>query len=675
MSKQSQLQNKEVDTQNALTLLDRGLQYMEGKTWLHIIILTTLPFFIYIKVAGFEFINMDDIAIIQNNYHILGSIKNIGIAFTTDAFLGTHGDYYRPIQTVSFFVDALIGKDNPWIYHVSELLYHLLTVIALYYLLIKFKVQRNSAFIFSLIFSLLPIFASAVSWIPARGDVLIGLWGILLMNSFINIIQNPKPIHYITHCALFIIAAFTKETALLFPLIFLLYFRIVQNNKDWKRILPCIIFWSISTFVFLSFRSKVVNGTPPDFIFGIAPLFNNLPTIPITIAKIFIPINLTTLPLFESTFTTIGIVLLTAFVIISIKKIKSKQWMVPFGLVWFLLLTIPPMLFKIYYSQYLVEYYEHRTYLPAIGIIITLAILFDEQLKTSVSKKIFMLPLVFLCLITPVASIHSDHYKNSMEFFGRAADLDNPGAITKRGELYLNNNDILNANTDFEKAIEVSNNEYPPAFYNRGLVYLRNAKDYKAAEADFNTTLLLDTLYIDAYIERANARTQLQNIAGALQDLETAKRIDPNNPLVYSTTGKTYVVAQQFPTSLQYFDKALQLDSNLADAYNDRAYVKYRMNKLDDAIKDCDKAININPYFLNAYYNKGIIYYEQNHPDSAIKWLDMTLSMANNFYFAYFYRGMAKIKMKDMNGACNDLQESIKLGFTMAQDTLKKYCK
>ena len=74
------------------------------------------------------------------------------------------------------------------------------------------------------------------------------------------------------------------------------------------------------------------------------------------------------------------------------------------------------------------------------------------------------------------------------------------------------------------------------------------------------------------------------------------------------------------------------------------------------------------------FYNKGLIYLELQKPAIAINELDTTLALTNNFYLGYFYRGMAKKEMNDMKGACEDWQQSVNLGFKMAQDTINKYC-
>lgn len=665
----SNLQEKKSLAQEFITLIGE-------KTALQLIVLILLPFFIFIKTVGFDFINMDDVAIIKNNYPVLSSVKNIGTAFKTDAFLSPHGDFYRPVQTVSFMLDAQLGKDNPWIYHLMELIYHLLTVIALYYLLIFLEIKKIISFLFSLLFSLHPMLAAAVSWVPARGDILIGLWGILLLLTFAKFIRSGEYRFAVVHAILFLIAAFTKETTLVFPVILLFYyFTIAKEKFSLKKLLPFFIVWVTVSVLFLYLRNKIVTGTPPDFIFGFKPFISNLQAIPTVLAKFFLPANLSTMPLFESFFTIVGCIILILLSLLLYKKLKAKEWLPVFGFVWFILFITPPLFFKLYYSNFLLEYYEHRAYLPFIGIIILLSYLFNQQLHRSKTANVIWIPIISIALFTPIAAFHSDHFKNSMTFFGRAAELNNPGASTKLAEEYMNTRDIPNANTALERGIEISNGEYPPAYFLKGMIDMNFNKNLEDAENDFSTTLKLDTTYIDAYINRANVRIQLQNIAGALDDLKKADQLVPNNPVVLYTMGKVFVTTQQLEPALENFSKAIVLKNDYTEAFNDRAFVLYRLKRLDSALLDCNKAIALNENYFNAYYNKGMIFYEKGLSDSAIKQFDITLSIINNFYFGYFYRGMAKLQKNDMAGACTDWHESVNLGFDMAQDTIAKYCK
>jgi tetratricopeptide (TPR) repeat protein len=636
---------------------DIFLQKFEPQVKWQLIILLLLPFFIYIKVAGYEFIDMDDISIISNNYHIIGSIKNIGIAFKTDAFISATGDFYRPVQTVSFMIDALIGKDKPWIYHLSNLIYHLLTVLALFTLLRKLGLKNSIAFLMSLIFAIHPVLSSNVSWIAARGDILVGLWGILMLLTFHNFTKTKKQIQFFLHVLIFMTALFTKETTVAFPLIFLLYYFVVLKEKfNAKTLVPFVVLWALALSVFFYMRSKVVINTPPDFILGIKPFISNLAALPILLGKFFVPVVLSTMPLFTNIATLIGVVVLIFCLIFLYQSVKNrKSIMLCFGFVWFLVFVIPPMFFKLYYSKHLLEYYEHRAYLPYIGLVFMIGFWLNEVIIEK--KKIGILGASFAAAVIfiPLASFHSDNFKNTPVFFGSAAEQRNPGAAVTRGVYYMTQRDFANALVDFNDAIEYSNGQYPLGFLNRAKIYTQVNKNHQLAEQDLTQTILLDSTIIEAYILRADERISLQNMQGALQDLEKAKKLDANNAAIYFTAGKVLVSANKFPDAEVNFSKAIALDSLYSEAYNDRAFARYRMQSYDKALADCNKAIELNPVYLNAFYNKGMIYYETAKYDKAIKTLDTTLALANNFYFGFFYRGMAKKQTNDMKRCLSGL--------------------
>ena len=677
--------NKIVSPQKAITSAkgDEATNLLmarfESKTIWHLAILILLPFFLYIKVTGYQLIeNMDDTSIIINHFDLLKNLKNISIAFKSDAFISPTGDFYRPIQTVSFMVDAFIGGANPWIFHFTNLLYHLFTVISLYFLLRLLRFSYLTAFMATLLFSVHPLLSSAVSWIPARGDLLIGLFGVLLFITFIKYWTSNKIVYVLLHTILFTLALFSKETAVFLPALCLFYYFFLQKKEistSIKELWPFAIAWIIPFIFYYILRSKVVIASPPSFILGFGPFINNLPAIPIVVAKLFVPIQLSTMPLFDKPFTIIGCLVLISIVFLIVKYVKEKKWLAVLGFCWFILLITPPLFFKLYYSKFIVEYYEHRTYLPLIGLIILIAFWLDELRSGKQLKPYTRLPVVLVLFFAFLTSSHSDDFKDSMAFFSNATNRGNAGACTKRGELYAQQRDFVNALNDFEKAVDLSGEQYPPALFSRGKIRSTANKDHKGSEEDFTKTILLDSTYIDAYIGRAEERVSLSNFEGALYDVAKAKQLDNTNASVYYTHAKILTSAQKFDEALPLYNKAIKMDSYSADMYNDRAYVKYRLNIYNDAIKDCDTAIHLFPQFMNAYYNKGVIYLGIGNAKLALKEFDTTLALTNNFYFGYFYRGMAKKQLNDMNGACADWNESVKLGFAAAQDTISRYCK
>jgi tetratricopeptide (TPR) repeat protein len=669
-SKKNKKNNKALVQTNPL------LEKFQQQTLWHLVLLVFLPFFLYIKTVGYQLINFDDVQIIVNNLDFLNNIKNIGAAFQTDAFMVSKGYFYRPLQTVTLMFDTIIGEGRAWIYHFSNLIYHIFTVISFYYLLRLLKIKNLSALFVALVFSVHPLLASSVSWIPARGDVLIGLFGVLSFVTFIKYLITHKPVFLLLHIAVFLLAIFSKESAILLPVMLFFYLAFMKEQKlieKLKELIPFIVIWlSIIVFYFI-LRSKVVIESQPDNILGIKPFINNLPAIPTVIAKFIFPVALSTMPLFNDSYTFIGILFLLLAVWFVLKALKQKNWLVVMGFVWFLLFMLPPMFFQVSYSKYILEYYEHRVYLPIMGLLMIVALV-NDQLKWGYKLRLG-LSVGIIVIFTFMASVHSDNFKDSVAFFSNATERGNPGASVNRGEYYMEQRDFSNAIKDFNLAIKLSRGEYAPAFYNRGVYYSQVAKDHSAAEADFSRTIALDPSYIDAYIKRASERVFSSNFEGALNDLDRAKNIDSMRVDIYYTQAKVFTGAMIFKESLPFYDKAISMYGYSAEMYNDRAYVKYRIKDYEGALQDCEKAISLMPNLMSAYYNKGIIYLELGKPDFAVKQMDTTLMLTDNFYFGYFYRGMAKKQLKDMKGACEDWQESVRLGFTMAEDTIRKYCK
>jgi tetratricopeptide (TPR) repeat protein len=630
-------------------------RFEEHPMW-HILILLIVPFFIYIKAVGFEFIHLNDADIFVNK----------------DVYL------FRPVSNLSFALDTIIGSGRTWICYLSNIIYHLLTVISLYALLRFLKINNLAAFILSFFFALHPLLAGAVSYVPSRPDVLVGLWVVLSLLMFGKYIKGGKLLYFVLHILFFALAVFTKETAILFPVLLLFYYSFVLNEKiNSKKSVLFFTAWMVIIALFFFLRSKVITTTLSAGAIGIDAFINNLPTLPILLVKAFIPVNLSTMPLFESSFVTLGDIVLLLLLIVVIKKALNKQFLPLLGYIWFLLLLAASLPFQLNDSKLLQAYSEQEVYLPLIGLIILLSYLLHEKLQQT-SREVytwFSLLIVLICI--PLSSVYSDSYKDSEAYFGRAAELNNPGAYTKRGEAYINSTpkDYVNALADFNSAVEVSGGAYARAYYDLGRATADYLKNHQDAEADFTQAILLDSTMIDPYIDRADERLKLQNANGAVSDLTKAETIDSTDSRIYYTFGKVYIGARNFPIAIEKYSKAIALDSYYTEAYTDRALAYYQLNDYPRAIQDCNKAISINRAFFTAYYNKAMVYYAMNKMDTTIKLLDTTLALADNFYFGYFYRGMAKKQLHDMKGACNDWQESVSLGFTMAADTIKKYCK
>jgi hypothetical protein len=133
--------------------------------------------------------------------------------------------YFRPITSLTFFLDYTIWGLNPIGYHLTSLLFHSLCAFQLYIttslLLNRVKLQANHIKIASLlatfIFLILPSHAEAVSWISARSDLIVTFFCLTAFNFYLAYKKTHLKIYFVLSYFLFLCALLSKETAIIYP--------------------------------------------------------------------------------------------------------------------------------------------------------------------------------------------------------------------------------------------------------------------------------------------------------------------------------------------------------------------------------------------------------------------------------------------------------------------------
>ena len=93
-------------------------------------------------------------AYVENNELVTQlSIENITEMFTGLEHVGT----YSPLTLLSWAVDYGLGGLNPWMYHFSNLLLHILNVMLVFILMFKLFKRNDLAFLAALLFGVHPM--------------------------------------------------------------------------------------------------------------------------------------------------------------------------------------------------------------------------------------------------------------------------------------------------------------------------------------------------------------------------------------------------------------------------------------------------------------------------------------------------------------------------------------
>jgi tetratricopeptide (TPR) repeat protein len=667
------------------------VEILKNKKWMHIAFLVVFPCIIYLQSVKFDYTNFDDNGIILQKFEVVGNIQNVDTVYKVDAFFNPTGDFYRPVQNLTFMLDAQVSQEKLWMFHLTNLIIHILTCISLYFFLQFLSMKRYAAFLLGLFFSVHPLFASGVGWVPSRGDILIGVLGLQLFLTFGLYFRKKKPIYLILHIFLFFITIFTKETTVLFPVLMVYFYFFVNNENPFSwtefkkgciKLIPFFISWLSILIFYLVLRHNVVANTgATSDVLGIIPFFKNNTVIPTIIAKFFVPFNLSPFPLYDNLSTIIGLILLLAIVYLTFEFSVEHKWVALMGLLWFLFFAIPPTIYRLENADVFFNYLEHRTYLPMIGIVIILGLLLDKHIDKPKFHNTFIAVYIPVIIIFGIlAWLHCADYKDNTSINERAAKLNNPSALASRAVRNIENGDTIQALADIKRALELNPND--PIMYLQHGKIMAKMQNHIQAESDFALVIssmpnLVEALIAHSVECRYLGKSNPKKYEVALREIFRAQSIDPYNPKIYYSFGNLFIELNNFAQADSSFTKAIQLQPHFAEAYNNRAYARLYLQNYRGSITDCRTAIHlmkdkVNPFVYN---NLGCAFRETTQPDSALVYINKAINSNPHFKEAYLERGKTYQQLNKTDKACADWNMALTLGNTEAQQFLSLYCK
>lgn len=148
------------------------------------------------------------------------------------------------------------------------------------------------------------------------------------------------------------------------------------------------------------------------------------------------------------------------------------------------------------------------------------------------------------------------------------------------------------------------NFDNPKAYINRGDARCE-LEDYTGAIEDYTQSLRMNPHDAQAYISRGNARFMVKDYAGAINDYTQYLRINPNDAKVYISRGNAYCELEDYSSAIEDYTWSIELSSNNAEAYINRANARSRLKDYSGAIEDYTDFLRLNPNDAKAYISRG----------------------------------------------------------------------
>jgi tetratricopeptide (TPR) repeat protein len=527
--------------------------------WTHYVILV-LTLVVFSRGLNNQFNNWDDTVYVTENPYIDLNAANMSRSFTKGE---SHG-MYVPVTALSLSMNYHFSQLSPKPYLITNLLIHLLNCLLLFIVVQKlFKDTWLTLFVGSL-FALHPMQVESVSYVAGRRDVLYVMFYLAAMVHYLNYKETGHK-KYIQYTFLFFtLSLFSKGQAIALPFTLMLIDYVTDKPFDLKRSAKQKVYFWVVAAVFMIItlvvkqQSKAFNlsGEVSDIPFMMKTLFAAYGFM-MYICNLIIPFKLSLLHPYPQQLT-ISATLMLAFIFIGVVlyivwKYRHTQKPMVFGLLFFIVNIF--LVLQIIPNSYGIMN-DHYVYVAGVGIFISLYFLL-RQLIASASTLSYL--LVTVCVIMTVLSLmRVPVFKNSITVFSDVIKKypDAYVAYNNRGNEYYNQGKINEALADFNKAISIKK-DIPNTLSNRAAIYI-NMRQYNDAMKDLDDAIRYKPEFANAYSNRGIIKS-MTNMPGALEDMNKAISIEPNNPKLYYNRAGYYMQNNQKDLACADVQRAKQM--------------------------------------------------------------------------------------------------------------------
>ena len=159
----------------------------------------------------------------------------------------------------------------------------------------------------------------------------------------------------------------------------------------------------------------------------------------------------------------------------------------------------------------------------------------------------------------------------------------------------------------------------------------------------------------------ANPATQKDNVSAGSADYQRATEPDPASASGYTNRAQFRTAIGDLDGALADFNRAIELDANSAPAYNGRANVRRAKHDVNGALADYNHAIELDGGYAIAYYNRAITKQDKGDLNDALADLNPAIQLDPNNAAAYNNRGTVRTMNGDVDGALADYNRAIEL--------------
>lgn len=566
---------------------------------------------------------------------------------------------YNPLPILTFAVEKSISggqfdEGYTRLIHTDNLLLHLLTVFFVIKLLLAMGFGNWGAFVGGLLFGIHPMRVESVAWATERKDVLFAVFFFAALLYYVKWLRQGergenRTSTYIIMVVLALLSCFSKVQAVTLPLSMLVLDYWFRRPLKFNLILEKTPFWLLSlAFGMINLYTLKMQGSTTDELTN----FNILDRLCIGAYSIFVYLYKLALPYPMSPLYPYP------------KPLPIWVYVAPVGVA------------ALVYGLWRAWKTDNRIWVVG-GLFFFFNVMFLLQVLGAgqgfLADRFTYVP--YFGFFAIIAWYYEKLAANSATKGIAQAALGIVGLAfavwtVKQIGVWKNGETLWSHVIQFEK----KSNSLP--YWNRGQFY-RSQGNYDAALRDYSTAVevepknpeLLNSrgkTYFDMAMSGKFKSKEAEFVQKALADYTealTKPRIkDKSKAEILINRGAAEGSRGNNAQAIADISEGVKIDPTNKNGYFNRSIAYYSMQQYEKALDDYKEYLKYDPNNANVWYESGMILRSLNRNDEAIKSLDSALRLNPNMGIAYIERARAKAQGGNKSAAQSDYQKAQQLG-------------
>lgn len=583
----------------------------------------------------------DDQSFILDN-QLLHSFSNLPTVLTKELWfyrvlqdkdpnkdVGPTTPYYRPAFSVFHMICWHFFENRPEGWHVVNVLVHMLAVYFVFLILELLTADLTLSAIAALLFAIHPLRVESVAWICGVSDPFLAIFLLPSLYFYLRFRGERKLKFLAFSLVFFLLAAFTKEPAIVLPVFFATYemFVINQERTFRQRVKYAIAYsapYALAASFYLVARYFALGFAFNNSNFKSYPPYQVLLTIPLVIWKY---LGLLVWPVDLSLFHATNLVkspLDLAFIlpILGLVALGVLLWalrrsmLARFAVLWFAINLLPVLNLSAFAEDFMVQ--ERYVYIPSIGFSILVAM---GLMKLPVEKWLhfrnrrvaqvsIVAALVFLLAGKSLAL--NTTWKDDITVWSHGAETapEQPISHFILAHKLIVRGQYEKAKEQFDEYMKLRPDNAIVIGNLAALCVLLYQGQAAVNQAAADRTLLDRALALgeqgmklapnaaplwDSVGQVYTFETSLKNYDRALGCFQRGLSLDPANSMIAFHLGATYIKRGNFDEGIPYLQATIKNQPEIVDAHKFLAYAYRGKGQIKDALDELRLYLRLQP--------------------------------------------------------------------------------